>query len=517
MPASLSDNSTDLSRANIVVLGLAFLLGIILRIIQFAAAPSYWKDELFSIINIENMSLYELLTQQPAYNQVAGVGYYLIQKTILLLAGESNEYVLRFYPFIASILSMWVFYLIAKRFLGGWLLVASVGLFCLSLGPWLQSFNAKPYSGDLLFIMWFTWFLLFLRDHSPGKKQILAAALIGFIGAIASLPVAVFVFGAILFLMLLRPENISLKSLMPAFILWTLGALWNIYYAKFVITPEVESAMFGHHAGFGSFPPTDSLSGFLLFYPNAIIECFGYFLLPNTMDPVSFSRAVILLLLSVGGIITLLKKDTIRVLVLLLPLLMAIALVTIYTYPMMNRVSMFAFWPFILLPFIFLDRLNVRWARIRPWMVNTLVIILILPSLLIVVLGITTLPLVVEPAREALTVISENKEPGDDIYVHADGDLYLEYYAPRVGIDAYILGSPESLSSEDAYREDLAPLDGRVWYLFIGIRPEMNPVLSAEKIRNLVSNEAALIREYNWTTGYPSYLRLYDFSRNPDE
>ncbi len=176
---------------------------------------------------------------------------------------------------------------------------------------------------------------------------------------------------------------------------------------------------------------------------------------------------------------------------------------------------MFAFWPFVLFPFIFLERVTTRWKRIKPWMAHTVAIILILPSLLIVLLGIGTLPLIVEPGREALMIIKENRQPGDVIYVHADGDLQMEYYAPRVGIDDYILGSPQSLSSAEAYRADLDQLDGRAWYLFIGIRPEMNPILSTENIRDIVGSEGTLIREYTWTTGYPTYLNLYDFSTKP--
>lgn len=509
------DQRPDLSRANFFFLGLAFIVGASLRIIQYAAGPSYWKDELFSIINIENMSLNQLITEQPEYNQVAGVGYYVIQKTILLLAGVSNEWVLRLYPFLASLLCMWVFYLIARRFLGGWLLVVSVGLFCLSLGPWVQSFNAKPYSGDLLFIMWFVWFMLYLQDRIPGQKQIWLAGIIGFTGATASLPAAVFVFGAIPFLLWQRSEHVSWKSLLPAFALWTLGALWNIYYAKFVITPEVESAMFGHHNDHGVFPPADSVTGFLLFYPKALANNLMYFLLPSTNDPVSLTRVVILLIMTAGGILVLLKKNIAATLALSLPLLMALALVTAFLYPLGQRFSMYAAWPCVLFPFILIDWSKERFRTFRPWMANTFALLILLPSILIVVLGVMTLPLVAEPAKEAFATIKQHRNPGDEVYVHATGDLYVEYYGPRIGLENITLGSPGSLESPDAYKADLQPLNGRVWYLFIGHRPEMNPELSASEIEEIANQQGRLLEEFRWTTGYPSYLNLYDFSQSP--
>jgi len=53
-----------ISKTNVFVL-VAVIRGILIRSIQFFAAPSFWVDELFSVINIQNMSLLELITEQP--------------------------------------------------------------------------------------------------------------------------------------------------------------------------------------------------------------------------------------------------------------------------------------------------------------------------------------------------------------------------------------------------------------------------------------------------------------------
>ena len=97
-----------------IFLAIAFLLGITIRTIQFFAEPSIWKDELFSVVNIEKMTFGELITQQLDYNQVAPVGFYVIQKFFYSLIG-STEMAFRLYPFVGSIIALWLFYLINKR------------------------------------------------------------------------------------------------------------------------------------------------------------------------------------------------------------------------------------------------------------------------------------------------------------------------------------------------------------------------------------------------------------------
>ena len=54
-----------------------FIIGILIRVVQYLGGISYWMDELFNVVNLENMSMSELLTTQPEYNQVVAPGYYL--------------------------------------------------------------------------------------------------------------------------------------------------------------------------------------------------------------------------------------------------------------------------------------------------------------------------------------------------------------------------------------------------------------------------------------------------------
>lgn len=498
-----------------VFLGMVFLLGFIIRFIQYISEPTMWKDELFSVVNIESMSMYELITQQPAYNQVAGVGFYVIQKTVYLLTGElSTEMVFRFYPFIASLLTMWLFYLIAKKFLRGTKLVMATFLIATSLGPFFQSFNAKPYAGDIMFIMFFIWIMLTLNERLLKKWEFWVYGLVGFIGATASLPSVVISFIAALLLGWKAYKIGTLQKLAPMLLFWVVGIICNMLYLKFGIVSEVSSAMAEHHTG--NLPPTDGLWAYLSFFPTRLLVVLGEFVMIG-MDPLSplvLIKSILMVLLSATLIIFLFKRKKQDLFILFIPIICMIGLVAVHVLPMMGRTAFYGLWPFILLPFIALSYLQDTIGWVKSWLSNGIAIVLVLPSILIVVLGISTLPIVVEPVKKVLTEYKQNRQEGDVLYVHGAGDLYMQYYAPKMGVDEYILGKHYADVSRETYSSDLEQLKGnkRVWFYFVGYRPEMNPELTYEDIKAICEEKGALVNEQFMGGAYANFLNLYDFS-----
>ena len=494
-----------------IFLFIAFLIGIVIRAIQFFAEPSMWKDELFSVVNIENMSLWELMTQQPAYNQVAPVGFYMIQKSFYTLIG-STEMAFRFYPFIASLIALWLFYLIVRKFVNSTKLVLAVFFMASVLGPWWQSFNAKPYTGDILFLMFFVWTILTMLERTLSKKERLIFGLIGFLGASASFPASVFVL-AITSILFLKRKEIPLRSYMPMFILWLLGGVWNIIYAKFIISPEVAIAMSEHHSNM--FPPSKVME-YLLFLPKQIILGLGDFLtVIGSNNPMIVLLCIIILLLSSISFYPIIKHKRIDLFILVLPFIVMIGLVGFYILPMVGRTAYYGLWPFLLLPMISLSILEKNFSWAKPWLTNAVAVIIVLPSVLVIVLGISSLPIESEPVKKMLTYYNEHKQAGDVLYVQGSGDLYMHYYGPKYGIQDYILGQYDYTISTGAYLKDLEQLKGnkRVWFLFTGFRPEMNPTLSPKDIQDIFSGEAELIEEKHFeSAGYPNFLNLYDFS-----
>ncbi len=97
-----------LSERNIS-LGILFV-GAILRLRQYFSGRSLWADEAMLALNIVNRNFAELF-QPLEYDQGAPLGFLLVEKLFNTLFGRT-ELVLRFFPLLAGLASLWLFYLL---------------------------------------------------------------------------------------------------------------------------------------------------------------------------------------------------------------------------------------------------------------------------------------------------------------------------------------------------------------------------------------------------------------------
>src|SRR6185437_4864993 len=116
-------------------------VGIAVRFYQYVLAKSLWLNKSFP----------ELLKPLD-YGQVAPIGFLFIEKLSVQLLGN-NEYVLRLFPFLCGIISLFLFFQIAKRLLGKEAFLIALTLF--SLSAYLISYSAqlKQYSTDVTAIL----------------------------------------------------------------------------------------------------------------------------------------------------------------------------------------------------------------------------------------------------------------------------------------------------------------------------------------------------------------------------
>src|SRR3989339_1408501 len=122
-------------------------LGIVLRSFQYMRDVSLWLDECFLALNITNRSFPELLKPLD-YTQVAPVGFLMITKLMVQTFGN-NEYIFRMFPFVCGIISIFLFFRVAKYFLTKEAVIIALGLFALS-GHLIQySGEFKQYSSDV--------------------------------------------------------------------------------------------------------------------------------------------------------------------------------------------------------------------------------------------------------------------------------------------------------------------------------------------------------------------------------
>jgi 4-amino-4-deoxy-L-arabinose transferase-like glycosyltransferase len=127
---------------------LLVLAGIGLRLAEYALDRSLWLDEAFLALNIQERDVAELFGTLD-FNQAAPAGYLLLVKAATLLFGDS-EYVLRSIAVVASVASVPLFWICARRILAPWAAVLALGLFALGGGLLRHAAELKPYSSDVL-------------------------------------------------------------------------------------------------------------------------------------------------------------------------------------------------------------------------------------------------------------------------------------------------------------------------------------------------------------------------------
>ncbi len=115
------------------------IIGVILRLRQYIANRSLWLDEASLALNIVGRS-FTGLTQPLDFEQGAPLGFLFIEKAVLLILGN-QDYILRLFPLLSGLLSVYFMYLISKEFFG------MPGLFALSI--FAVSWTLIYYSSEL--------------------------------------------------------------------------------------------------------------------------------------------------------------------------------------------------------------------------------------------------------------------------------------------------------------------------------------------------------------------------------
>src|SRR5262245_45061817 len=97
-----------------ITLGGLVVVGIGLRFWQYCGDTALWMDEIALARNVLERPSWKLLTEPLAYDQTAPSGFLLIEKIAVLSLGSSDD-VLRFFPFVASLVALITFWRIVLR------------------------------------------------------------------------------------------------------------------------------------------------------------------------------------------------------------------------------------------------------------------------------------------------------------------------------------------------------------------------------------------------------------------
>lgn len=124
------------------------VLGLFARCVRYFLNFPLWEDECFLCVNFIDRSFAGLLDPLD-YHQVAPPLFLWIERAAVKAFGFS-EHVLRAFPFVCGVASLFVFTDLARKLLRGPALVFAVALFAVSYPGIRYGGEAKQYASDLL-------------------------------------------------------------------------------------------------------------------------------------------------------------------------------------------------------------------------------------------------------------------------------------------------------------------------------------------------------------------------------
>ncbi len=432
--------------------------GIVLRIIQYLYNRSLTEGEAALALNICQRSYDELLKPLD-YVQAAPPGFLMLEKFMTHLFG-SHEYALRLFPLIAGVVSLFLFFEIAKKTINEKALPIALILF--AVGDHLIYFTSevKQYSSDVSFALLILLCAVNILENKYRYRDIFLFGCVSAISFWFSHP-AVFTFGAgivvICFAILRSRQWHALLRLCIATIIALVSFIINYSIS---LAPLINSKLFAAswHGRFESFPQ-------VFLDP----QWLGYVFLRLFKFPVGLSvYELFLAVLSFFiGCTVLLYRRTRILLLLLFPILFTLIAAEFKIYPFEGRLVLF-----IAPLMVLIIAEGISYIQRKTSLGSPLVGIVLVFLILIEPVALAGYHLIVPRAPEELRTVMEytNKHyrDGDAIYLYYASLNAFQFYKDRFRFaDDYIVGI-DARSDWTRYDRDLRQLIGeeRVWIMF---------------------------------------------------
>ena len=448
------------------------IIGVILRLIQYSLNRSLWIDESFIALIVTKNSFLGLLGPLD-YHQVAPTGFLFIEKALALLLGN-NEYALRLFPLVAGIVSLFLFYRVARHCIREEGAFIAVGLFSLSGHLIYYSSEVKQYSSDATIALLLLAITIYIISQ---KYKKLCVAFLGVIGALSvwfSLT-SVFVLAGIgctlsLFALARREWSTNNRLLVTYFIWLSSFAIFYLIYSR-NISGNLGRQQLYWDSNFMPFPPV-SISDF---------KWFGKTFFNIFESPIGIYLPGLGALTFLLGCVSIFSKDKQLFFILLSPVFFALLASAFRLYPFSGRTIIFLV-PFMLL-FIgegvaFLCGNISNHYRQIVWI--TVIGLLFCGPLAGAFThakskkGFDIRPY--EDIKPVMKFLEEHKKQGDLLYIYPPAECPFMYYSERYGFnnDDYIKGIYAGHDQDKWYKylNNLQKLKGnkRVWLLFSHIK-----------------------------------------------
>jgi len=485
-------------------------IGVALRVWQYVADMSFWLDELSLARNIDERSFAELMIRPLGYDQIAPLGFLALIKLSAIVAGPSDR-ALRIVPFVAGVVALFLFALLAARTLEGVAVPLSVCLFAIGAPLIRYSAELKQYGTDVVAILALTLLALDLMCHAPTVRRCVICGAAGVVIAWFSQSSLMVMagLGGVLIIHWLRVRTPHTRR--PVVItvpMWTIGSVVALRESIHHTTPETLAYMhrfWGQRQSFFPMPPRHLSDARWLW--DRVVQLVG------SDGMLAYPWPQLYTGLALIGLIALWRRRRAVALVVVAPFAITVAAAVAQQYPFRMRVVFFLIPTLILWIAAAVQWIATSAARIQP-LLGAPVVILALTGPLYSALAHPP-PYYVEGYKPVLAFVQAHRRPGDAVYVFANALPAIDRYGRTYGIERgdYLEGICEQHDNR-AYLRDADRLRGapRAWYIASSVPPYFPPRHSIDRYLHAIGVAGDSIVVQSHQNLLPVSAQLFDLS-----
>ena len=482
------------------------IFGAILRLRQYFSVKSLWADEAMLALNIVNRNVAELF-KPLEYDQGAPLGFLLVEKLFNAILGR-HELVLRFFPLVAGLMSLWLFYLLLMSLRGGAERqrnnLLALGLF--AVNPQLVDYSseAKQYIVDIAVALGLLLLAIPIFQNQSSKKNFVLLAIAGILALWFSHPALFLLAGIGVALIVQFLQTRDYKNLRTTF---GVGLLWltNLALLYFINLRNLSQNEYLTEYWSDGFIPLSPWSN--LDWLNELITYqFDIQLIP-----------LLVFVLILIGWFALFREERSTAFAFAFTTFFAFTASALHLYPVNGRLSLFL----IPLGVLLLGKAIgfLRQTLSSNKFVSMGITILLSGYLLINPL-ITSFqnfisPRYYEHIRPTMQVLADSWKDGDALFVTAWAEPAFRYYAPFYGLEdvKYVSSKIEDYPDGEKLKLRISPLVGkkRVWVLFSHVYEQGG--FNERDYLVAYLNEIGEKRREILKSGTSVYLFFYDLSK----
>lgn len=311
------------------------LSGILFRAKEYLLNRSFWLDEAYVALGISIQSVKDILSFYLFAPDLPlpPSGFLLLEKICVMILGNS-EWSLRLFPFICSLLSLFLFSVVTKKYLKDFQRPFALGLFVFSEMLVIYSAELKQYSCDVLYVLIFLIMVDVLQNPKTGYRKTFFLSLVS---CVLLFFTYISVFLMIPFLCVVCVEGVKRRSLFfkKGVLFFTAWAGGFLYQYRFILSSLGKNKVLNAGAVAHSYFPESSWP---LFEHGKWAAASLVRMMEN---PVGLPFGIIIMFFFLVGGWIIYRKDANKGILLIFPLGGVLAASLIHKYPFGDRFLLF--------------------------------------------------------------------------------------------------------------------------------------------------------------------------------